>query len=515
MATPIYAQPDLGFTRVASDIQMAGDMLSGENPGALLSQTNPLFGAVGDFLMKRDSFYDRNFDDTDYKELSGPVGKPVSMLADVLGQNNEAGQTSENFINLLSSLAPPLNQMMRLVPGAMGDSKAGADTAAKWARYLVSPTQVLTPTQQDNEFWRQYRAMQDEQKRQQAMVRRCGLRGRPMAAPRVLITDLPEQATATGTDLLVVQNGATSKKMLVSKLTTASNSAVDAHINMVADAHDASAISAAPNSAPLNDITVQGQLGQAATAIAAASASAAGANTAVTDHIADPLDAHMATAIGATSSGGTMVGTTVQEQLGQARSGISSATATANAAATDLDAHMNDAADAHDASAISVAPSGNLTSVDVQAALLELQGDIDAGGGGGGETGPAGPQGPAGPTGPAGADGATGPAGAPGDWSTAQAIETAAGTTYSVVAGDAGKLKSLTGTATVTLPSAVLSAGQRVDFVCVGGAATFALGGGATWAVAPTPSAVGRAIGSFITAIKMGATTWALTGDLA
>lgn len=97
----------------------------------------------------------------------------------------------------------------------------------------------------------------------------------------------------------------------------------------------------------------------------------------------------------------------------------------------------------------------------------------------------------------------------------AQTIATQAGSTYSVVNGDSGTLIRLTGTATITLPSAVLSTGQRVDFVSIGGPATFSLGGGATWDVTPTPSAVARAIGSFVTAIKMGASTWALTGDLA
>lgn len=45
--------------------------------------------------------------------------------------------------------------------------------------------------------------------------------------------------------------------------------------------------------------------------------------------------------------------------------------------AGDLDDHINDAADAHDASAISNAPSGNLVATNVQTALNELQGDID------------------------------------------------------------------------------------------------------------------------------------------
>jgi hypothetical protein len=97
---------------------------------------------------------------------------------------------------------------------------------------------------------------------------------------------------------------------------------------------------------------------------------------------------------------------------------------------------------------------------------------------------------------------------------TGQIIDTVAGTTYTVVTADANKIKRLTGTATVTLPSAGLAIGDRVDFVCVGGPATFTLGAGAAWDVAPAPSAVARAVGSFVTAVKMTATAWALTGDL-
>lgn len=50
-----------------------------------------------------------------------------------------------------------------------------------------------------------------------------------------------------------------------------------------------------------------------------------------------------------------------------------------NAKADDsaLTAHINDASDAHDASAISNVPSGNLVATDVQTALNELQSDID------------------------------------------------------------------------------------------------------------------------------------------
>ena len=61
-------------------------------------------------------------------------------------------------------------------------------------------------------------------------------------------------------------------------------------------------------------------------------------------------------------------------------SGVTSAVQTqinSKASQTDLDNHINDASDAHDASAISNVPSGNLAATDVQAALNELQSDID------------------------------------------------------------------------------------------------------------------------------------------
>lgn len=61
-------------------------------------------------------------------------------------------------------------------------------------------------------------------------------------------------------------------------------------------------------------------------------------------------------------------------------SGVTSAIQTqinAKASQTALDNHINDTTDAHDASAISVSPSGNLAADDVQEALVELQGDID------------------------------------------------------------------------------------------------------------------------------------------
>ena len=88
-----------------------------------------------------------------------------------------------------------------------------------------------------------------------------------MAAPRVLIVDLPEQTAPTDTDLLVVQNGATTKKMTVGRLTTQNINALNTHITDPSAAHAATAVSAVPSGGVMSGSDVQAQLAQAATAI--------------------------------------------------------------------------------------------------------------------------------------------------------------------------------------------------------------------------------------------------------
>jgi hypothetical protein len=146
-----------------------------------------------------------------------------------------------------------------------------------------------------------------------------------MAAPRTTITELPEQTVVTETDELVVQNGPTTKRMTVGRLTTHGSQALTDHINDVSNAHQASSISAVPAGPPFTGADVQSQLSQGADAINQLSAAITGHLTAVTD--------------------------------------------------------------AHDASMVSVVPVGNLASVDVQAALTELQVAIDGLPVGGGGTG--------------------------------------------------------------------------------------------------------------------------------
>lgn len=87
------------------------------------------------------------------------------------------------------------------------------------------------------------------------------------------------------------------------------------------------------------------------------------------DHINDTTDAHDASAISNIPSG-NLAATNVQDALNELQSNV-------DTAQSDLSAHIADAIDAHDASAVSVVPTGNLSSNQVQAALEELQTAID------------------------------------------------------------------------------------------------------------------------------------------
>jgi hypothetical protein len=151
-----------------------------------------------------------------------------------------------------------------------------------------------------------------------------------MAAPRVTIDQLPDNVALTGDEYLVMHQATQTVKTSLSEVTGIPAANLDAHVNGVTDVHDATAISVPPNAGTMTGSDVASQLGQAANAIAS--------NT---------------TAI------------------------ASSATAINENAAT-LSGHIGAAADAHDASAISLVPVAGLTATEVQAAIAELKALIDA-----------------------------------------------------------------------------------------------------------------------------------------
>lgn len=99
--------------------------------------------------------------------------------------------------------------------------------------------------------------------------------------------------------------------------------------------------------------------------------------TGLSDHLADTSDAHDASAISNVPSG-NLAATDVQGALNELQTNIDSVQSELDGDEADLAAHLADTVDAHDASAISNIPSGNLAASNVQTALNELQSNIDA-----------------------------------------------------------------------------------------------------------------------------------------
>jgi hypothetical protein len=113
-----------------------------------------------------------------------------------------------------------------------------------------------------------------------------------MPAPRLTIDQLPEDTALGGAEWLIVQDAGTSKKVAVGVITGISQTALDAHVNDTADAHDASAISAVP-SGSLAGTNVQTQLEQAGTGIGTNAAAITDNTNALTTHMGSPT-AHSA-----------------------------------------------------------------------------------------------------------------------------------------------------------------------------------------------------------------------------
>jgi predicted nucleic acid-binding Zn-ribbon protein len=110
------------------------------------------------------------------------------------------------------------------------------------------------------------------------------------------------------------------------------------------------------------------------------------------DHINASVDAHDASAISFNNAASGLTAINAQDAIDEVEARVDTAESDISALEgrmdtaeldisnleTDLSNHLNATVDAHDASAISVVPNGNLAASDAQAALEELQGDIDS-----------------------------------------------------------------------------------------------------------------------------------------
>jgi len=319
-----------------------------------------------------------------------------------------------------------------------------------------------------------------------------------MAAPRVTIPELPEQTAPVDSDLLVVQNGTTTKKMTVGRLTTQATNALSSHISNPTAAHAATAISAVPNAAPLIGTDVQAQLAQAGSQINTNTAAIGNNTTALNNHVAS-VSAHSAANITADNTGRTYVtGANVDAQMDAVDARFVTLAAVAAPVPTarkintlaplsgggDLSADRTLTISAFTSSASGIVPpSGGDASV-----FLCADGTWKV---------------------PASASGAP----------IRRPLNSQTGTTYAPVAVDENTMVTLANAAaiTVTMPSDATQAfpiGAEVDFLQLGaGQVTFAAGSGAT--VNGTPSLKTRAQYSACTAKKIAANAWVMIGDMA
>lgn len=141
----------------------------------------------------------------------------------------------------------------------------------------------------------------------------------------------------------------------------ATQAELDAHINDVSDAHDASAVSFTPNGS-IAATDVQAAIQEVRDEAGSSTALTVKEDGAVVDATVTTID-FLGADFDVTESPEDEVNVVI-------------AAAIARQAA--LDAHINDTTDAHDASAISIADAGNdFTATDVEGALDELQADAE------------------------------------------------------------------------------------------------------------------------------------------
>ena len=169
---PISAAPDLGFTRLQSDVTDMEDFLSGKRMGGILSNVNPIISAPVEYATRQDIFTGQKFEKGETVPVGGPLGWPVRQFAKLLGQE-EGGEVDAAFMNALRAVNPIMDRETRLLPQATGgDPEAVKRQLESWLRFGGVPTRTLTPKQQDNEFFRRYYEQLDAAKMAQKRAQR-------------------------------------------------------------------------------------------------------------------------------------------------------------------------------------------------------------------------------------------------------------------------------------------------------------------------------------------------------
>lgn len=161
----LYAMPDLGFTRIQQQMELA------KTPTKFLSDVSPLVRVPAELIAGKQFYNNREFKKAPTQvEGMGPASllQPLAQMLG-MGETNAQGQKfiNEKLLYALTATVPPLSIADRMMPST--GANAGGFDANTLAGFLGSPVKRLTPQMEKNELLRRLFEIQDVASRTNAV----------------------------------------------------------------------------------------------------------------------------------------------------------------------------------------------------------------------------------------------------------------------------------------------------------------------------------------------------------
>jgi len=161
----LYAMPDLGFTRIQQQMEIA------KTPSKFLSDVSPLIRVPAELVSGKQFYNNREFKQAPAQvEGIGPASllQPLAQMLG-MGETNAQGQKfiNEKLLYALTATVPPLSIADRMMPST--GANAGGFDANTLFGFLGSPVKRLTPQMQRNELLRRLFEIQDVASRTNAV----------------------------------------------------------------------------------------------------------------------------------------------------------------------------------------------------------------------------------------------------------------------------------------------------------------------------------------------------------